>query len=543
MNRASASQIADQLLHDLAPIDPTAAGALGMEPANVMPALAPADFAARREAYLRACRSLDALGTPTRAELVLGAALRERVDAQLALDDAGFTTAQLAPLATPMHQVREVFDNLPHETPADWEQVAGHLARVPSTIAAYAETLRAAADAGHVAAARQVLAVAAQCERWIGADDFYRRLVASCDPRWRDRLDAGAAAASESTARFAGFLRGELLPRAPKTDAVGRDLYTVTSRAFLGENVDLEDTYAFGWDELAQLTAEMRQVAADLGHDSIEAAAAALDADPARRLSTPDELTGWLQSRVDDVTNAVDGVHFDVPAVARRAECRISPTMSGVMYYSPPDPSFSRPGRVWWAPPADGTSHTWREVTTVHHEGVPGHHLQITVAMTEPALHPWQRSMAHVHGYVEGWAHYAERLADEFGLLRDPGERLGMLYGQRWRAARIVIDMGLHLGLPIPAGNGFTDATDWTPPAGVAMLCDAAGVDETTARFEVDRYLGWPAQALAFRVGAQLWRQARDAAERRPGFDLRAFHMHALRLGPLGLGPLREVMS
>ncbi len=397
MNQASASEIADQLLHDLAPIDPAAADALGMEAANVMPALAPADFAARHEAYLRAHRSLDALGTPTPAELVLGAALRERVDAQLALDDAGFTTAQLAPLATPMHQVREVFDNLPHQSPADWERVAEHLARVPSTIAAYAKTLRAAANAGHVAAARQVLAVAAQCERWIGTDDFYRRLVAPCDPRWRDRLDAGAAAASESTARFVEFLRGELLPRAPKTDGAGRDLYTVTSRAFLGENVDLEDTYAFGWEELAQLTAEMHQVAAELGHDSIEAAAAALDADPARRLSTPDELTGWLQSRVDDVTNAVDGVHFDLPTVARRAECRISPTASGVMYYSPPDPSFSRPGR--------------------------------------------------------------------------------------------------------------------------------------------------PAQALAFRVGAQLWRQARGAAERRPGFDLRAFHMHALRLGPLGLGPLREVMS
>ena len=245
-----------------------------MESANVMPALAPADFTARREAYRRAHRSLDALGTATPAEPVLGAALRERVDAQLALDDAGFTTAQLAPLATPMHQVREVFDNLPRETPADWERVAEHLARVPSTIAAYAETLRAAANAGHVAAARQVLAVAAQCERWIGADDFYRRLVASCEPRRRDRLDAGAAAATEATARFVEFLRGELLPRAPKTDGVGRDLYTVTSRAFLGENVDLAETYVFGWDELAQLTAEMRQVAAELGHDSIEAAAA-----------------------------------------------------------------------------------------------------------------------------------------------------------------------------------------------------------------------------------------------------------------------------
>ena len=158
MNPASASEIADQLLRDLAPIDPGAADALGLEPTNVMPALAAADFATRHEAYLRAHRSLDALGTPTPAELVLGQALRERVDAQLALDDAGFTTAQLAPLATPMHQVREVFDNLPHETPADWERIAEHLSRVPGTIAAYAETLRAAATCPASAAARNVSA-------------------------------------------------------------------------------------------------------------------------------------------------------------------------------------------------------------------------------------------------------------------------------------------------------------------------------------------------------------------------------------------------
>jgi uncharacterized protein (DUF885 family) len=177
-------------------------------------------------------------------------------------------------------------------------------------------------------------------------------------------------------------------------------------------------------------------------------------------------------------------------------------------------------------------------VTTVHHEGVPGHHLQLTVALAEPSLHPWQRSMAHVHGHAEGWAHYAERWADEIGLLRDPAERLGMLYGQRWRAARIVIDMGLHLGYPIPATG-----ESWTPERGVAILRQASGCDETTARFEIDRYLGWPGQALAFRVGARLWRQLRERAAARPAFDLREFHMRALRLGPMGLATLRDLLG
>ena len=236
----------------------------------------------------------------------------------------------------------------------------------------------------------------------------------------------------------------------------------------------------------------MTAVAASLGAGSIEEAAARLDADPATQLSTPEALVSWLQQRVDDVTDAIDGTHFDLPAVARRAECRISAATSGVMYYTPPDASFSRPGRVWWAPPVDGASFAWREVTTVHHEGVPGHHLQISVAMAEDDLHPWQRSMAHVHGYVEGWAHYSERLAAELDLLRTPAELLGMLYGQRWRAARVVIDLGLHLGLPIPDGNGLTEATRWTPEVGVDVLRKASGMEQAAARFEVARYLGAP---------------------------------------------------
>ncbi|WP_028921921.1 DUF885 domain-containing protein [Pseudonocardia acaciae] len=529
----TAGDVADRLLAELEPVDPAAAEALGREPYVVMPALAPEDFGRRRDAWQRALASVRGS-----TDGVLGLALQERLRSELAMDDAGFTRALLAPLATPVHQVREVFDNLPHVTPDDWQRVGEHLRLVPAALADYAATLREAQAAGHVVARRQVFAVAEQCERWVGRDDFYRGLVGP-----EPGLASAAADATAATAAFAEFLRTELLPRARASDGVGRELYGVTARAFLGDDVDLEETYAFGWDELARLTAEMSSVASELGAGSLDQAAAALDADPSARLSAPDELLAWLQGRVDEVVDAVDGVHFDLPPVARRPECRLSTTTTGVMYYTAPDPSFSRPGRVWWSPPADGTSFPWRAVTTVHHEAVPGHHLQICVAMAEPSLHPWQRSMAHVHGYVEGWAHYAERLTDELGLLRTPGERLGMLYGQRWRAARIVIDMGLHLGLPIPAGNGLTKATRWTPELGVEVLQKAAGADAATARFEVDRYLGWPAQALAFRVGARLWRQVRAEAERAPGFDLKDFHMRALRLGPMGLGPLRAVLT
>jgi uncharacterized protein (DUF885 family) len=527
------TEVADALLTDLAPLDPTAAEALGQRPVSLMPQLAPSDFGARHQAMVRALGRLDDAAASSPSETVLAAALRERLTSDIALDDVGFTTALLAPLATPVHAIREVFDTLPAD---DWDAIGAHLRQVPGTLRDYANTLR---SAPRVVAARQVAGAADQCEKWVDPerDNFYRRLVAD-----QPALGAAAETASEATMQFAGFLREALLPRAPEADAVGRDLYTVTSRAFLGDDIDLEETYLFGWQEIIELTAEMNKVAQSLGADSIEAAAAALDADPARRLGSAEELVAWLTDRVEDVVLTVDGEYVDLPEQAWIPECKLAPTATGVMYYQAPDAAFTRPGRIWWAPPASGTTSTWREVTTVHHEGVPGHHLQIAVAMAAPELHPWQRSMAHVHGHAEGWAHYAERLADEFGLIRDDGERLGMLYGQRWRAARIVIDMGLHLGYPIPAGNGITSLTEWSPELGAAVLQMAGGVDETTARFEVDRYLGWPGQALAFRVGARLWRQLREAASARPGFDLREFHMHALRMGPMGLGPLREAL-
>lgn len=532
-----ACAIADTLLRELAAVDPEAADALGEPVDNVMPAVGPEDFARRRAAYESAVRTLDAHVGPWS---VLGAALRERAASEVALDEVGFTRSLLAPLATPVHAIRAVFDNLPHETPHERQRVGEHLKRVPQALRAYADTLRAAADAGHVVAARQVTGAAAQCEQWVGRDDFYRRLVG---PAVTPSLDAAADTASAATAEFADFLRHELLLRAPRADAVGRERYEVTAGAFLGDDVELVETYEFGWTELSQLRAEMQQAARDLGADSVEQAATDLDADPQRQLATPQELLRWVRERVDEVCDAVDGVHFDLPVRAGRPECVVSPAASGVMYYAQPDAALTRAGRIVWSPPDGRLTHTWREASTVHHEGVPGHHLQITTAMCEPGLHPWQRSMAHVHGYAEGWAHYTERLCDELGLLHDPGERLGMLFGQQWRAARIVIDMGLHLDLPIPPGNGFTHATRWTPELAVGALRAASGLDEAAARFEVDRYLAWPAQALAFRVGARLWRQIRADAERRPGFDLRGFHGAALRLGPMGLGPLRKAVT
>ncbi|HEX5596692.1 MAG TPA: DUF885 domain-containing protein [Micromonosporaceae bacterium] len=541
------TEVADGYLAQLARLDPAAAEVVGERPALRFPDLSPDGFTARADLDRRTRTAAAEATAADVSERALHRALLDRLDSDLALYDVGFTPRLLAPLATPVHRTRQVFDQLPRRTQEDWAAVAAHLEALSGALEQYAATLRAAAGRGQIVARRQVLVVAEQCTAWITVDDFYGRLVATYPGgSLRERLAEGARQATAATAGFVQFLRTELAPQAGEIDGVGRELYAVTARSFLGAQVDLDELYAYGWAELDAIAMEMQAVAGQLGHQDVAKAMAALDADPSWRVPSGAALEAWLNRRVEQVTDALDGTHFDLPAATRRVLCRLSPAASGVMYYTPPDAGLTRPGTVWWAVP-EGESEVavWRHVGTLYHEGLPGHHLQSAITLATEQLHPWQRHLCQVHGYAEGWAHYAERLADELGLYAGPAERLGMLCGQIWRAARIVIDIGLHLDVPIPDGNGFTPARRWTPELAVALLSRITGLDSVTARFEVDRYLGWPGQALAFKAGARLWQQARREAELRDGhrFDRKQFHTNALRLGPMGLDPLRAALT
>ncbi|MFI0424467.1 DUF885 domain-containing protein [Spongiactinospora sp. 9N601] len=530
--------VADDYVAALAALDPRAAVALGRTDVNRVPDLSPEAFAERAALARRTVAALAATPADTPADRILAAALTERLNSENDLHEAGFTTTLLAPLATPVHHLRQVFDDLPDD-PAT---IAAHLERVPEALGQYRRTLRSAVREGHRVSRRQALLLAAQCESWVAPDgsNFYLGLA-----RDHPGLTAAAQRASAEMAAFATFLRSGL-PESSTALGAGADLYAITSRAFLGTEADPDELYAYGWAEMARLTREARTLAAELtGEPDLATAIAALDAAPAHQVATGEPLRAWLQTRLDALTDTLDGVSFDLPPALRRVEARLDTSGAGVMYYTPPEPGAGRPGRVWWAvPPGSERVATWREVSTVHHEGLPGHHLQFAITLGRHDLHPWQRFLCEIHGYAEGWAHYAEQLAAELGLLDDPAERLGMIYAQIWRAARIVIDLGLHLDLPIPAGNGVVEAARWTPSVAAGFLTASAGLHPATAAFEVDRYLGWPGQALAFKVGARIWQQIRAETQRRTigAFDLKEFHMTALNLGPMGLAPLEHAL-
>jgi uncharacterized protein (DUF885 family) len=191
---------------------------------------------------------------------------------------------------------------------------------------------------------------------------------------------------------------------------------------------------------------------------------------------------------------------------------------------------------------------TWRETTTVFHEGVPGHHLQCAqVVHRADLLNRWQRLLCWVSGHGEGWALYAERLMDELGYLDDPGDRLGFLDMQGFRAARVIVDIGVHLGLTIPEDNpfGWRPGEVWNADLVYEFMRAHSRMAEGMLRFEVNRYLGWPGQAPSYKVGERIWLDARAEAQARHGaaFDLKGFHTAALDLGSLGLDPLKAALA
>jgi uncharacterized protein (DUF885 family) len=249
-----------------------------------------------------------------------------------------------------------------------------------------------------------------------------------------------------------------------------------------------------------------------------------------------------MQDLSDKAVDELSG-HFDIYEPMRRLECLIAPTHEGGIYYTGPSDDFARPGRMWWSvPEGEDSFTTWKEATTVYHEGVPGHHLQVaTATYRRELLNNWRRNICWVSGHGEGWALYAERLMEELGYLADPGDRMGMLDAQRMRAARVVFDIGVHLELEVPERWG---SGTWTPEKGYEFLRRNIAISKGQLDFEFTRYLGWPGQAPSYKLGQKLWEEIRDERRRREGaaFDIKAFHSQALNLGSVGLDTLRRAL-
>ncbi|MCI2958533.1 DUF885 domain-containing protein [Agromyces atrinae] len=497
----------------------------------------------------RTIARLDAATPVDSVDEVTIADLRSELALDVESDDAGLHLRDLNVIASPSQEMREIFDLMATDEVGDWENVASRLSNLPAAVDGYIETLRLGIERGTTPAIRQVREVALQARKNQKPDGFFGAFVAGAAVDGGElpsaltaELARGAEASAHAYGVLADFLENELAPAARPGDAVGREIYELQSRRFLGAKIDLDETYEWGIEELARMVEEQESIAREIvPGGGVAEAIAFLDGDASRKLIGTDALQKWMQETSDRAVAELGATQFDIPDEIRTLECMIAPTQEGGIYYTGPTDDFSRPGRMWWSVPEGVTEFdTWRELTTVYHEGVPGHHLQIGQAVYNRAkLNTWRRQLAGTSGHAEGWALYAERLMEQLGYLDDPADRLGMLDGQRLRAARVVLDIGVHLEKQLPDGTG-----PWTGEYAFEFLGQNVNMNDGFVRFEVNRYLGWPGQAPSYKVGQRIWEQIRDEYRAREGaaFDIRDFHRRALDIGGVGLDTLKKTL-
>jgi uncharacterized protein (DUF885 family) len=537
--RTAVDAAAERYLDVFAALDPCAATELGIAGHDEeVTDYSPEGVAARAEAARTSLRELEQVAATDDVDAVTVAAMRDRLGVLVDLHEAGLDLGELNVIASPLQTMRDVFDLMATDTTEDWAQIGRRLSKLPGRVAGYADALRATMAAGRPPAVRQV-------HRGIGQagqiQQLFVDMVATAAPEntaLRTELHRHAQAAAHAYGDLADVLRGEIAPRARQQDAVGRDAYRLVSKAFLGAEIDLDEAYAWGLRQLESIVAEQEKLADRLyPGTSVTDALRRLDGEARYLVQGTEALQAWMQDLSDRAVAALADTHFDIAAPLRRLECRIAPTQTGGIYYTGPSEDLERPGRMWWSvPPGVDSFHTWQETTTVFHEGVPGHHLQIGRAVVlADQLNRWRRLGCWVSGHGEGWALYAERLMADLGWLDDAGNRMGMLDAQRFRAARVVIDIGVHCGLTAPDGGVWDAGRAWD------FLRTHSAQSEETLRFELDRYLGWPGQAPSYAIGQRIWQQLRDQMLGR-GVSLREFHRRTLDLGGLPLDVLRTAI-
>ncbi|MFF3630767.1 DUF885 domain-containing protein [Streptomyces sp. NPDC002164] len=548
-------QVADAYVDAYIELDPISGTYLGVAASSRhLPDFSPAGQEARAELARATLARLDAAerlpGAETDAERRCGRLLRERLMAELAVHEADEGLRTVSNIHSPAHSIREVFTVTPTETDEDWAAVVDRLRAVPAALEGYRESLALGLERGLYGGPRATATFIGQLDEWAGDDGtgFFEEFAAAGPAPLRAELDEAAGRAKKSVAELRDWMREVYAPAVEGApDIVGRERYARWSRYFNGTDLDLDEAYAYGWSEYHRLLAEMRTEAGKIlpGAGPWEALAH-LDVH-GKHIEGVDEVRTWLQNLMDEAIEALDGTHFELAERVRKVESHIAPPGGAAApYYTGPSEDFSRPGRTWLPTMGETRFPVYDLVSTWYHEGVPGHHLQIAQwTHVADSLSRYQASIGQVSANCEGWALYAERLMDELGFLPDPERRLGYLDAQMMRACRVIVDIGMHAEMEIPADSPFHPGERWTPDLAQEFFGNHSGRPADFVESELTRYLSMPGQAIGYKLGERAWLLGRENARTAYGdaFDAKAWHMAALSQGPLGLDDLVDELS
>ncbi len=535
----------------LAPTWATYAGVAGND--HRWPDLSPAGHEATLAHYRGMVERLEALPAPeTKWDRLAFQAVGSFLADAIAVYESNDHLRELDSIASEAQTIVDIFEHMDKSTPEGWTNICTRLGSMDTALSGYRATLAQGMDQGLAVAQRQVTVVAEQSRVAASDDSPFEALLTELAESNVDRADlpprlaAAIAHARAAQAEFGEWLVDSYLPHAIAKDAVGRERYVRSARRFLGMAIDPEATYAWGWEEVARLRARMEEVADEISSGAtILEALQILKTDPARAAATREDFVSFMEARNAVALERLEGSHFDVPEEIREVDVRLAKPGGPLgAYYVGPSEDYTRPGAVWWSHGDNpGPFPLYDEVSTLYHEGFPGHHLQVGTQLTSAEnLSRFHRLFIWYPGLGEGWALYAELLMEQMGFLDKPDYVFGFLSAQMLRACRVVIDIGSHLELPIPDDQPFHPGEDWSFALAVEMLQTYATLEKEYAESEVTRYLGWPGQAIAYKVGEREILDIRATLEGRGDFDAKAFHANLLEIGPVGLEVVRELL-
>ncbi len=545
-------KLANSYLQEVLDITPEMVTYLGMPGAceTQFSDYSPNGEATQADLLRRTLKTLDTLPVLDKTDQITADSMRYSLGLELELIDQGESGA-INNINTPLQGIVGIFDNMKQDTATDWQTIIARIKNVPQALQGWQETLLKRAQSNVPLAAKQIELAIDEAKHIASEKSAFNYLADTCAqayPELQSAITESTAQAKAAYMELAKFLAEKIAPHGVASEAFGEQRYALHSYQFVGAKIDFAEYYAWAEAELARIISEQEKIAHALYGQgvSVNEAMERLNHDPARQIHGSAALQQWMQETSDAAIEALSGTHFDIPEPLRKLECMIAPSGSGAIYYTGPTDDFSRGGRMWWAVPhGTETFTTWQEKTTVYHEGVPGHHLQIGyTTYLQDSLNNWRRHACWTSGYGEGWALYAEGLMVELGFMEDLGDRMGVLDGERLRTARVMLDIGVHCQLPAPAKYQHISPI-WNRDVAWAFLTDNVAMDHSFLSFELNRYLGWAGQAPSYKIGHRIFNQLRQEASQKAGanFDLKQWHTDILSIGSVSLDVLRKVIA
>jgi uncharacterized protein (DUF885 family) len=536
-------KLADRFWEDLLELNPTTATVYGDERYNDrLEDPSPAGRAKVRRLMERTKAEAEAIpaGGLSVEERITRDMLIVIADQAIEQDDQGtYRLSVVDQIGGPQTILPQICQFQPADTPERLEQFLARLESYREYMAANADIVREGLETGLTAPRIVAERTVAQLERLLAVpldQAVVPQLAQVTSEADRDKVRQITEDVIYPADRaFLEVLKGDYLKATREDPGLwsapnGDQIYRTQARAWTTLEIDPQEVHDIGLEELRIVDVGRRAIASKAGAASPAEYRQRLAEDPANTPRSKDELLARAREDIERAM-AVAPRYFgtlpkagcDVMAVEEFKE-RDAP----FAYYFPPSTDGTRDG-IYYANGYDLPSRKYTKLaTTTYHEAVPGHHFQIALEQENEQLSTFRRLGARIVGgaYVEGWGLYSEKLADEMGLYRNEGERFGMLDAVAWRAARLVVDTGLH-------------ALRWTRQQSIDFLLEA-GLSETDAVIETDRYICWPGQALTYMMGCREIERLRREISTRDGarFDLREFHDQVLAHGSLPLATL-----